>query len=363
MYTSFNVKNFRGFSDLRLSDFDRVNLIAGRNNSGKTALMEAIYTHAGNRSSKTLLRPLVAFRFEDFLIRSLGSTINAAGITSWASLFLHFDTQLEIKMEAEFDNDPRKLATNEEVYTLWINTVSPDRHDFLDILREFDAQDDDVSVLEFKTGYESEPFYILLSEERTRTSRSKSQTLFQSGFIQTREPTNPKDDNDRLSDMKQSKTDTILVDALRMLETRLAGLEILYDRIHADVGIGKSIPLSSMGDGMNRIASIILAMSSVPGGVMFVDEIENGLHHLIQEDVWRVIGKLARNLDIQFFATTHSLEMIRAAHEAFKTIDLYDFRLHRLDRHDESGDITAVTYNERGMKALETFDFDFEVRG
>ena len=45
-------------------------------------------------------------------------------------------------------------------------------------------------------------------------------------------------------------------------------------------------------------------------GLIFIDEIENGIHYSVQKDVWNAIGKLARDLDIQVFATTHSLEMI-----------------------------------------------------
>ena len=47
MYTSFTVKNFRGFHDLTLEPLERVNLIAGKNSVGKTALLEALFLHLG----------------------------------------------------------------------------------------------------------------------------------------------------------------------------------------------------------------------------------------------------------------------------------------------------------------------------
>ena len=52
MYKSFRVKNFRCFKDLQINDLGRVNLIAGKNNTGKTALLEAMYLHT---------RPLTPF--------------------------------------------------------------------------------------------------------------------------------------------------------------------------------------------------------------------------------------------------------------------------------------------------------------
>src|SRR5262249_5601492 len=45
MFKHFIVKNFRGFSSLRLKNLARINLIAGKNNTGKTALLEAIHLH------------------------------------------------------------------------------------------------------------------------------------------------------------------------------------------------------------------------------------------------------------------------------------------------------------------------------
>ena len=119
-----------------------------------------------------------------------------------------------------------------------------------------------------------------------------------------------------------------------------------------------------MGEGMNRFAHFIMTIKAEGLKILLIDEIENGIHHSAQKDVWQTIGKAARDQDIQVFATTHSLEMIRAAYEAFSEENKLDeFRYHRLDRKDETGDIEAVTYNEPALDALASFDFDFEVRG
>ena len=63
MYKSFRVKNFRCFKDLQINDLGRVNLIAGKNNTGKTALMEAMYLHTQAIAIlETLLRKFVSSR-------------------------------------------------------------------------------------------------------------------------------------------------------------------------------------------------------------------------------------------------------------------------------------------------------------
>ena len=123
---------------------------------------------------------------------------------------------------------------------------------------------------------------------------------------------------------------------------------------------GILLPLKAMGEGVNRICHILVTMFS-DADFLFIDEIENGIHHSVQKDVWQAIGQAARDLDIQVFATTHSLEMVRAAHEAFKDDDVDDFRFHRLYRDSTTGNIEARTYNEYSIGAA--ISRKHEVRG
>ena len=142
-------------------------------------------------------------------------------------------------------------------------------------------------------------------------------------------------------------------------------MELLYDGyrtlIFADIGLDRLLPLSSLGDGIQRMASLSLAMTDRSIGLIFIDEIENGIHYSVQKDVWNAIGKLARDLDIQVFATTHSAEMIEAANDAFGDDDVDDFRFHRLYRDSTTGNIEARTYNEFSIDAA--LSRDREVRG
>ena len=41
--TQLNIRGFRGFKDLKVNGLRQVNLIIGRNDAGKTSLLEAIY--------------------------------------------------------------------------------------------------------------------------------------------------------------------------------------------------------------------------------------------------------------------------------------------------------------------------------
>ena len=121
------------------------------------------------------------------------------------------------------------------------------------------------------------------------------------------------------------------------------------------------MPLHLLGEGPIRFASILMVMLGDKPDYLFIDEIENGIHDSVQQDIWKDIGEAARAHDVQVFATTHSWEMIEAAHEAFKDDDAYEFRFHRLERNLETGNIEAATYNEFGMDAVTSVSY--EVRG
>ena len=47
MHQSFRIRNFRCFRDVAIEPLGLLNLIAGRNNVGKTSLLEALFLHSG----------------------------------------------------------------------------------------------------------------------------------------------------------------------------------------------------------------------------------------------------------------------------------------------------------------------------
>ena len=74
----------------------------------------------------------------------------------------------------------------------------------------------------------------------------------------------------------------------------------------------RPVPLKSFGDGVNRLFGIVLSLVNAKDGCLLIDEFENGLHHAVQANAWRMIFKIAAELNVQVFATTHSLDAIDA---------------------------------------------------
>ena len=112
------------------------------------------------------------------------------------------------------------------------------------------------------------------------------------------------------------------------------------------------LPLANMGEGIQRIFALALAMSTASNGYLLIDEFESGLHHSIQADVWRAVFKLAHEWNVQVFATTHSWDCVSAFQEAATENEDEGARLIRLQRERHGTAIEAESYNEKAMAAV-----------
>jgi hypothetical protein len=79
-----------------------------------------------------------------------------------------------------------------------------------------------------------------------------------------------------------------------------------------------AMPLAVFGDAMNRVAEVILRLVNNQAGILLIDEVENGIHHTRQKELWEYLFALTAEFNVQIFATTHSLEMLTA----FKDVSL-----------------------------------------
>lgn len=362
MYKSFRVKNFRCFKDLQINDLGRVNLIAGKNNTGKTALMEAMYIFTKP------LTPGVLYQLQE----ARGLDIPSDELPAhWKQFFYRLDSSLRIAIRSI---DVKSNSCQE----LTITEHDSTRQNFhllenlrMDLLKYGVAGTDSRAVvgtidrfLEFElrsNEEESESVWFFASPWIYR-NRDAEQLSY---FIPVQGRPGVQQVSNQFSQLEIDGTVPVLIEVLRIFAPEIDDLRLLSPDgnlvIWADLN-GIRLPLRAMGEGMNVISNFAITMLTNPACVIFIDEIENGIHHSVQCKVWQAIGKLARELDIQVFATTHSLEMIRSAYEAFKDDDPYEFRYHRLDRKTD-GNIEAVTYNKFGMDAVAAFDFEYEVRG
>ena len=150
---------------------------------------------------------------------------------------------------------------------------------------------------------------------------------------------------------------------VRLLEPRLNRLALISINnipvIHAYIdGIKRPMPVQLLGEGFNRMFGLALSMNEATGGLLLIDEIENGLHHRVQEEVFSTLLKLSKELDVQIFATTHSSECIRKAYVSFDKEDKPEFAFYRLSRVEEG--VKAVYFDNEMLET--SIKFRMEIR-
>ncbi|MGK7926366.1 MAG: ATP/GTP-binding protein [Spirulina sp.] len=85
----------------------------------------------------------------------------------------------------------------------------------------------------------------------------------------------------------------------------------------------RDIPLllESMGGGMIKLLTFAILAVSVENGCLLIDEIDTGLHYGVQAKMWKLLMEVAKQLNVQIFATTHSWDCIEAFQEAMEELE------------------------------------------
>ena len=329
MYTRFEIENFRGFESLVVDSLERVNLIAGKNNVGKTALLEALFLHIGAHNPELPLKVNAIRGIERVPIQSE---------LAWGWLFYDKRTGNQITLGSMDDKDLRRTLTIKLVASDMVSaTGNGDGSESRSagILSTADISRD--LVLEYDdSGQRHAEARVSITSEGEIKFRRGGGAPAAPGIYLGAIARLTGEDAERFSNLERTGKADSLLPTLQMLEPRLTRLAVLVTAgqpmIHGYVGLREPMPLPVMGQGLVRLSAILLALPSVSGGTLLIDEIENGLHHSVLPELFKAIGEAARAYDVQVFATTHSWECIGAAHAAFSTQPPYDFRLHRLER-------------------------------
>jgi hypothetical protein len=153
------------------------------------------------------------------------------------------------------------------------------------------------------------------------------------------------------------------IEVMKLLDPRISDVSVLVfggiSGVSADIGLASPFAVNMLGDGMHKLMHIALVMLANPGGVILIDEIENGVHYSFLPKLWEVIGKLVIETQCQVFATTHSYECIKGTETLALNKDTSELlRFIRIDRINGNA-VTSAFDSDSLQYAL---DNEWEVR-
>lgn len=310
---SIEINNFRGIKQLTVSDFSKINLIVGDNNSGKTTFLEAIQllfakpqlSYVRNViNQRTILKP------------------NNSFYTSFIKMFniQHSSDRLEFDIYAHTNNGPFEfqLSGNEKSVpgdeVLQISKMSPRQKIeyrlnspyIPDTARVFTG-----SIATQNRGKEYENNISCTSlDDRISGPLVKKEVHYISSFGHLR--------YDLIKNIVE-KPDykQLAINVLKQFDSSVA--DICYTK--ADDGTfietiitnkGVNMPFSVYGDGIKKILFILNKMVDATDSILLIDEIETGLHKKYFDTLFPIVFALADKLNVQLFIATHSIEAIDA---------------------------------------------------
>ena len=345
MLTSLHVEGFRGFRSLTIPRLARVNLFVGLNNAGKTSVLDAVEMLLG-RGDWWIFRDQARRRDE---------------------MLLHNDGLAESEVRHLFHGHEASSGASFVVEGN-VEELLPERVEVgVATVRASEKSDEALALsVSSSKGSRRRPLSVFRGM-KTFPSSSAARAAQQSPLLFLGTEGSTSRELGRLWDrVVLTPEETRVVDALRLIEP---GIErIAYTRQEGTTreaffvklaGSDERVPLGSMGDGSKRLLALSLHLARAAGGSLLIDEIDAGLHYSAMVRMWHLVIETARRLDVQIFATTHSLDCILAIAELCEQSPALagDVLLHRVERDATE----AVTYTADALRVAA--EQQMEVRG
>lgn len=309
MITSVNIKNFRGILDLRFNDLGRINVVVGRNNVGKSSILEAIAIAIGavNQDSSVLKETLTrVLKWRGWL-----------GRTSINSLFTVPSNPVELTFIA--NNVPYTVTLRDQGEVA--NLLARAHNVKFDIgtLKNMMTESIDVINFEIKAGPLKRSAMTLVSEKGNVTVMASGDepypVVFPVEFVTPYDMATPGFIEEVFSKAFKAKAYSIALDLIRRAYPEVEGLSPVHEEngvlMYVDIKHSpQSVPYYVMGDGFKFLSAIAFLVSSTKGGHLLIDSAEAFHHPKSLRTMVRTLMEGSLGNDVQVFLTTHSLELI-----------------------------------------------------
>ena len=330
MFDKIKIYNYRGVRYATLDGLSQINVFFGKNNCGKSSILESIFLITGQSN------PVLPI------------TVNKTrGILD--------STEENISLEfykADPDNKIKIIAEGDAYRDMLIEMFKSTSHDVDLGGLETGKSDVAQSYFGLKFYYRLNGNDVLYHSDLTisadnidsaRIGRDKryNETIFSqfipSGYLHV-------ELDDKLAKVIHNKQESEILDVLRIVEPNLKDIQLVGKKVMVDVGLQKRLPINVLGDGFRKILSLILSIYDCAGGILIIDEIDNGLHYSVMKKLWQSIVSAIKKNNVQIFVSTHNIDMLKSLVETISSEDSDMVSSYKLIRKDDD-EVVALKYD------------------
>lgn len=333
MFNNITIKNFRGVRNANLEDLSQVNVFFGKNNCGKSSILESVFLLSG-MSNPTL----------PFLLNHLRGY---SGL-SYKDLFLDFyntDTK-EIEID-NYGDDERHLVIKR--FRKQVNDVSLQN---MNGSKNTSGEEYGLTF-DYRNGNSNEIYHSTARMPHPNSNeQSNISTVLDERYKEKIDaeylPANYMQASltDEFRSIVINKDDRQIVSILREIDPKIKRLVLVGNIIMVDVGLSQLLPLGVMGDGIRKMLSIIIKIHACKNGILCIDEIDNGFHYSAMESLWLSVFSAAKSCNTQLFITSHNIDSIKGLLKTAEKRDEFrkSLSIYKLVK-TESDDVVSFFYD------------------
>jgi AAA15 family ATPase/GTPase len=282
---SLTIIQFKKFKNLNLKKINKVNIFAGKNNTGKTSVLEAIYLLL-KQNNVNGIYDVMSRRAK--LTDSIPTKWLASMIDKKTEISGNNDISLSIRLEDENSSD-----INRDGYhgTIFIDSnYLGSKFESRTILNSIHGiKTNSKEIKEIVPVIYTSPF---ISHTISDISIAYNSAIEKKGLY------------DKVIKFLAEEIDN------GILQISLSDENNFRRFIVEHRDFPKPFDISQFGEGLQRIFYISLQFAAASGGVLLIDEVENAIHHSLFKSFANFIFKICEEFDVQVFITSHSKEAI-----------------------------------------------------
>lgn len=306
MFKKIEIKRFRGIKDAVIGDFKRVNLFFGRNNCGKSSLLDALFLATGLSNPLLPINVNVMRGYNKTRLKDL--ELNFYNLDSAQPIHICVENKEKRNIEISlFENNKRDVSFDTNTIDIHSNVIEGE----YGLKFNFEINDE---------SFESELRFDLSTTTNTIDFPKKYVESLRCIYLTPKYDFNTSIQG--LENILKNKDEDFIIEGLRFIEPRVKDFIFTEEGIFVDIGIEKRIPINMMGDGVRKIVSLLTVIYDCRDGIVLIDEISNGFHYSVMGNLWNVIIKAAIKNNTQLFITTHDYDSIKGLRDT--ALNIYD---------------------------------------